>query len=272
MGVKFRRLLILMVFLLLETACLLGVIQERSKASLLKKDTIATEKFRRQELSPSLYQELKSLEKKGEDFGDLLSATMIQGGFSPKKISREKEVLLKYKQEEYLKVKTALEAIWNQVEYFPVASKETFFTDTFLGKRTYGGERLHEGTDIFGKKDVPGLYPILSMTDGVVEKIGWLPLGGWRIGIRAEAGGYFYYAHLSGYEEDFFQGQKIRAGDILGYMGNSGYGEKGTVGKFPVHLHLGIYIDGPDGQELSVNPYWVLQAMAENKNIINCRY
>ena len=108
------------------------------------------------------------------------------------------------------------------------------------------------------------------MTDGIVEKIGWLPLGGNRIGIRSEHGGYFYYAHLADYEKDFYVCERVKAGDILGYMGNTGYGPEGTKGQFPVHLHLGIYISTSSGEEISVNPYWVLRAI--HKNIINYSY
>ena len=42
-------------------------------------------------------------------------------------------------------------------------------------------------------------------------------------------------------------------------MGDTGYGEEGTRGKFAVHLHLGIYIHTEEYEELSVNPYWVLR-------------
>ena len=52
----------------------------------------------------------------------------------------------------------------------------------------------------------------------------------------------------------------MHAGQLLGYMGDTGYGEEGTTGQFAVHLHLGIYIQTSHYQELSVNPYWVLKA------------
>ena len=102
---------------------------------------------------------------------------------------------------------------------------------------------------------------MISMTDGKIEKIGWLPLGGYRIGIRSPHGGYFYYAHLASYEKYFQTGETVEAGQILGFMGDTGYGEEGMSGKFPVHLHLGIYINPQGKEELSVNPYYVLQAM-----------
>ena len=52
----------------------------------------------------------------------------------------------------------------------------------------------------------------------------------------------------------------MKAGELLGYMGDSGYGKEGTVGKFPVHLHFGIYFMMGD-KEISVNPYPILKAM-----------
>ena len=82
--------------------------------------------------------------------------------------------------------------------------------------------------------------------------------------------GIFYYAHLSGYEANIRKGQTVAAGDILGYMGNTGYGSEGTRGKFPVHLHLGIYIEVPFQKELSVNPYWLLKIF--EKKIRNYTY
>lgn len=62
--------------------------------------------------------------------------------------------------------------------------------------------------------------------------------GGWRIGIRSEQGGYFYYAHLSEYAPGMEEGKTVEAGEMLGYMGDSGYGEEGTVGQFAVHRIL----------------------------------
>ena len=53
------------------------------------------------------------------------------------------------------------------------------------------------------------------MTDGTVTSKGWLPKGGWRIGITAPHGGYFYYAHLDSYA-DVEIGEEIKAGDLIG--------------------------------------------------------
>ncbi|SFR96080.1 M23 family metallopeptidase [Anaeromicropila populeti] len=154
--------------------------------------------------------------------------------------------------------------ILSDIKYFPVpeditGKATTNFEDSWLGERTYGGKRQHEGTDIMASNNLRGYFPVISMTDGVVEKKGWLEQGGYRIGIRSPAGAYFYYAHLYRYEDGIDTGDTVKAGQVIGYMGDSGYSKvEGTVGKFDVHLHLGIYIDY-QGEEMSVNPYFLLK-------------
>ena len=166
------------------------------------------------------------------------------------------------------------ENVWKDLVYFPIPESsedekaEVSFENSWMFERTYGGSYGHEGTDLMPSVDRSGYYPVLSMTDGVVENIGWLEKGGWRIGITAPTGAYFYYAHLDSYAE-LEKGDPVKAGDLLGYMGDSGYGEEGTTGEFPVHLHLGIYLK-EGTEEISVNPYPVLR-YAENARI-KCVY
>lgn len=163
----------------------------------------------------------------------------------------------------------ACKAIWNDIEYFPVAESSinedaiVSYVDTWGDSRSYGGERLHEGTDIMATVDEAGFYPVVSVSDGVVTNIGWLEQGGYRVGITSESGGYYYYAHLHSYSS-IEEGDYVQAGQLLGYMGDSGYGEEGTTGLFPVHLHFGIYIE-VDGEEMSVNPYWILRFLETRK-------
>ena len=161
-------------------------------------------------------------------------------------------------------------AIWNDVKYFPVPeftnAKELIvsYVNTWMSERTYGGKRGHEGCDLMASKNERGLYPIISMTDGIVLSKGWLEKGGYRIGIKSPGGAYFYYAHLDSYA-NLEEGDTVKAGDILGFMGDSGYGPEGTVGQFAVHLHLGIYIY-PNEVETSINPYWILRYI-ENRMV-----
>lgn len=127
-------------------------------------------------------------------------------------------------------------------------------------------KRRHEGCDIMGAGMPRGYYPVVSITDGIVERIGWLEMGGWRIGIRAPGGAYFYYAHLYGYACEFEEGDKVKAGDLLGYMGDTGYSKiEGTTGNFDVHLHLGIYIRTDHNEEMSINPYWILRYLEQRR-------
>ena len=131
-------------------------------------------------------------------------------------------------------------------------------------ERTYQGERGHEGTDIMPSVNERGVFPVVSMTDGIVENKGWLELGGYRLGIRSPHGAYFYYAHLDSYG-NIQEGDEVKAGDFLGFMGDTGYSKtEGTTGKFPVHLHMGIYLY-EEGKEVSVNPYPALMYVKDRR-------
>ena len=171
----------------------------------------------------------------------------------------------------FLEYQNMLESVWEELVWFPVpASKSNpqatvAFENTWMAQRSYGGDRRHEGTDLIASVGESGYYPVVSITDGTVEKAGWLEKGGWRIGVRSENGNYYYYAHLHSYAEEWKAGDPVRAGDILGYMGDSGYGPAGTTGQFPVHLHLGIYLPLGDDRETAVNPYWMLRYLETRK-------
>ncbi|MBC7959228.1 MAG: M23 family metallopeptidase [Vallitaleaceae bacterium] len=134
------------------------------------------------------------------------------------------------------------------------------YTNSFLAERTYGGNRKHMGIDLMDSNNEKGALNIVSMTDGVIENMGWLELGGYRIGIRTPTGAYFYYAHLNNYAAGLKEGSQVFAGQLLGTMGSSGYGPEGTIDQFDVHLHLGIALD-LDGKEFWVNPYAILMAL-----------
>lgn len=156
--------------------------------------------------------------------------------------------------------------IFRDIESFPViqASDDELnvgFEDTWNAYRGYGGDRTHEGTDLMDKNNVPGELEIVNMADGVVEQKGWLEQGGYRLGIRSKNGAYFYYAHLDSYADNLDVGDTVEAGETIGYMGDTGYGEEGTRGQFDVHLHLGIYLDSQIG-EISINPYPILKYMS----------
>lgn len=123
---------------------------------------------------------------------------------------------------------------------FPVPLHANYtYRSTWGARRGWGGLRIHEGTDIFAGYGVP----VRSTCYGIVEVKGWNRYGGWRVGIRSIHNVYHYYAHLSGFHQSVAEGLVVKPGDVIGWVGSSGYGRPGTSGKFPPHLHYGLYRD-----------------------------
>ncbi len=119
----------------------------------------------------------------------------------------------------------------------PVSAARTRFVDTWGAVRS--GGRKHEGIDIFAPRGTP----VRSTTRGLVTRVGTNRLGGRIVGVLGPALEWHYYAHLEGFGQ-FREGDLVREGDVLGYVGDSGNAQ-GT----PPHLHYGVYRGGP------LNPY-----------------
>jgi murein DD-endopeptidase MepM/ murein hydrolase activator NlpD len=105
------------------------------------------------------------------------------------------------------------------------------------------GGRRHQGIDIFAPRGTP----VVAATDGVVWRVGTDPLGGRVVWVLGPAGQMHYYAHLDRYG-DVRAGDRVRVGDVVGYVGTSGNARGG-----PPHLHYGIYESGG-----AINPYPLL--------------
>lgn len=151
------------------------------------------------------------------------------------------------------------EIIAQDMKKFPVPMtywEEISFQNDYGTYRDSGG---HEGCDILYDENVSGIVPVVSATDGVITNLGWLYLGGYRIGITSDNGVYYYYAHLDSYAKGLSVGKEVKSGEFIGFMGSTGEGEEGTEGNFPVHLHFGIYVEDCSGNEKSVNPYHFLR-------------
>ena len=135
---------------------------------------------------------------------------------------------------------------------FPLPAGSGYSYEDGIGDgRDFGGARSHEGVDIIVDEGTP----VLSACNGTITKMGWLTLGGWRIGVEDAFGVYHYYAHLSAYAEGLEIGDTVRAGDVLGFVGSTGYGPVGTSDQMIPHLHFGVYIN-----DVAVNPYPYLRA------------
>lgn len=269
----------ILIFLLLFSSLLLGQIQRRLATDCLPDHVLESEDFRQLKLSPENYEKL--LERCGgqrQFLGRKTAAAMVAADFDlsekmlPDKdrCERTERLLLRFCREEYRNLQSAYQALLEEPMVFPIPEREgekeeIGYEDSFLAPRTYGGNRSHEGTDLFGAVTLRGYYPVLSVSEGIVEQVGWLPLGGYRIGIRQTRGVYYYYAHLDSYARKWKEGDTVHAGELLGFLGDSGYGEEGTKGQFPPHLHFGVYLKTEEKEELAVDPYWLLKTAEKNK-------
>ncbi len=136
-------------------------------------------------------------------------------------------------------------------KHFPLPLHVNYsYRSTWGHARGWGGRRIHEGTDIFSGYGVT----VYSTCYGIVEMKGWNRYGGWRIGIRDINNTYHYFAHLNGFAEGLKIGDIVTPGQPIGSVGSSGYGPPGTSGKFPPHLHFGLYKDN-GRTEWSFDPF-----------------
>jgi hypothetical protein len=135
---------------------------------------------------------------------------------------------------------------------FPVYGNSSY-TDTYGALRSDVPGGWHHGDDIFAALGAP----VLAVEHGTVFSVGWNKVGGWRLWLRDDRGNEFYYAHLSAYSPFAVNGAIVSAGDVLGFVGNTGDAE-GT----PYHLHFEVHPVGllGLGYDGAVNPTSYLDA------------
>lgn len=130
--------------------------------------------------------------------------------------------------------------------------------EDFGVSRSYGFARRHLGNDLMG-----GLgTPIVAVEGGVVEVMGWNQYGGWRVGIRSfDSRRYYYYAHLQKdhpFAEGLQEGDMVQAGDLIGFMGRTGYSTKENVNNIEcVHLHFGMELIFDERQKECNSEIWI---------------
>ena len=128
----------------------------------------------------------------------------------------------------------------------------------FGNSRSFGFARKHLGNDLMG-----GLgTPIVAVEGGVVEAMGWNRYGGWRIGIRSfDSKRYYYYAHLqkdTPFAKDMFVGKIVQPGDVIGFMGRTGYSDKENTNNIEtVHLHFGMQLVFDESQKECNSEIWI---------------
>ncbi|MDQ8934255.1 M23 family metallopeptidase [Acinetobacter rudis] len=117
-------------------------------------------------------------------------------------------------------------------------------TDTWGASRSQG--RTHEGIDILAPRGTK----VYSATDGIVMSLKGNNLGGKVIWIMGPAGSWHYYAHLNDHARKLKEGDYVRAGTLIGYVGNTGNARHTAP-----HLHYGVYLSGKGRGATNPYPY-----------------
>ena len=143
--------------------------------------------------------------------------------------------------------------------FLPIASGYGYsHCDDFGASRSFGFARKHLGHDMIG-----GLgTPIVAVEGGIVEAMGWNRYGGWRIGIRSFDGKrYYYYAHMqkdAPYAPGLEVGDTVDAGQLIGFMGRTGYSDKENTNNIEVvHLHFGLQLIFDESQKECLSEIWI---------------
>ena len=120
--------------------------------------------------------------------------------------------------------------------------------------------------------------PIIAVESGVVEALGWNQYGGWRVGIRSLDGKrYYYYAHLRRdhpFHYTIGEGDRVNAGDVIGYLGMTGYSSKENVNNINTpHLHFGLQLIFDESQKDGDNQIWIdvyeiIELLQKNKSAV----
>ena len=143
--------------------------------------------------------------------------------------------------------------------FSPIAAGYSYgHYDDFGNSRSYGFRRVHLGNDLIGSVGTP----IVAVETGRVEALGWNQYGGWRIGIRSlDSKRYYYYAHLRKghpYVKSLKEGDIVYAGDVIGYLGMTGYSSKEDVNNINTpHLHFGMQLIFDESQKEALAEIWI---------------
>jgi murein DD-endopeptidase MepM/ murein hydrolase activator NlpD len=126
---------------------------------------------------------------------------------------------------------------------FPVAGQHNY-VDTFGAPRS--DVPVHVGNDVFAAFGTP----IVAVADGRLYRVGTLKISGNRLWLRDKKGYRYFYCHLSDFAAAAYNGADVHAGEVIGFVGNTGDAEP-----TPPHLHFEVHM--PDGAV--VDPYPFLQ-------------
>ena len=158
-----------------------------------------------------------------------------------------------------IEVDGVLKPTYGLKAYSPIAAGYGYsHCSDFGNSRSFGFARKHLGNDLMGSAGTP----IVAVEGGVVEALGWNRYGGWRVGIRSfDSKRYYYYAHLlkdHPFVEGLQEGDLVQAGDVIGFMGRTGYSDKENTNNIEtVHLHFGMQLIFDESQKECNSEIWI---------------
>lgn len=199
------------------------------------------------------------------------AAQQLKGNESPEEMLGEASRYYEYYRQAYdavlggllgnfaIEVNGEMRPSYGLKAYSPIAAGYGYsHCSDFGNSRSFGFARKHLGNDLMGSLGTP----IVAVEGGVVEAMGWNRYGGWRIGIRSfDSKRYYYYAHLQKdrpFAEDLKLGDTVDAGQLIGFMGRTGYSDKENVNNIEtVHLHFGMQLVFDESQKECNSEIWI---------------
>jgi len=124
--------------------------------------------------------------------------------------------------------------------------------DTFTDARSEG--RVHDALDIPAAAETP----VLAAADGKILKLFQSDRGGTTIyQLSSNQELVFYYAHLSRYADGLIEGNAVRQGEVIAYVGDTG---NAGAGNYHLHFSIAVVSDPKRYWEgTNINPYTLLQ-------------
>jgi murein DD-endopeptidase MepM/ murein hydrolase activator NlpD len=128
---------------------------------------------------------------------------------------------------------------------FPVLGQASYSNDWGAPRASTGVP--HQGTDLFAAEGTP----VVAVADGVLDRVGWNTIGGYRFWLFDQYGNSFYFAHLSAYSPLAVEGATVHRGDVIGFVGHTGDAQF-----TPPHVHFEIH----PNNGAATNPFPILNA------------
>ena len=215
------------------------------------------------------------------------AARELKGELSPKELAKDLGKYYDYYHEAFsaalggllgsfaIEVDGQKKTAYGLKAYSPIAAGYGYsHCSDFGNSRSFGFARKHLGNDLMGAAGTP----IVAVEGGVVEAMGWNRYGGWRVGIRSfDSKRYYYYAHLQKdhpFAEGLREGDIVQAGDLVGFMGRTGYSDKENTNNIEtVHLHFGMELVFDESQkecdsEIWIDVYDIVRLLSDHRSSI----